>query len=68
MRGRVQSAINMIVVAATAMAEGLSALLGSLIAVQTVFVMAGVVTMLAGVAAAFALRGAARLMRQVTVT
>jgi len=50
------------------MAEGLSALLGSLIAVQTVFVMAGVVTMLAGVAAAFALRGAARLMRQVTVT
>ena len=67
-RGRVQSAINMIVVAATAMAEGLSALLGSLIAVQTVFVMAGVVTMLAGVAAAFVLRGAARLMRQVTVT
>jgi len=67
-RGRVQSAINMIVVAATAMAEGLSALLGSLIAVQTVFVMAGVVTMLAGVAAAFVLRGAARLMKQVTVT
>ena len=36
-----QSAINMIVVAGTAMAESLSALLGSLIAVQTVFVMAG---------------------------
>ena len=32
-RGRMQSAINMIVVAATAMAEGLLALLGSLIAV-----------------------------------
>lgn len=67
-RGRVQAAINMIVVAATAMAEGLSALLGSLIAVQTVFVMAGVTTVLAGVASIFVLRGAARLMRQATIT
>jgi uncharacterized membrane protein len=52
----------------TLLIPAISMLLGSLIAVQTVFVMAGVVTMLAGVAAAFVLRGAARLMRQVTVT
>ena len=67
-RGRVQSAVNLLVVAATAMAEGLSALLGSLIGVQTVFVAAGVVTALAGLTAVFVLRGAARLVRQVTVT
>ena len=67
MRGRVQSAVNLLVVAATAMAEGLSALLGSLIGVQTVFVVAGIVTALTGVAAVFVLRGAARLVRQVTV-
>jgi MFS family permease len=61
-RGRVQSAVNMLVVAATAVAEGFSALLGSLIGVQTVFVAAGVVTALTGVAAVFVLRGAARLV------
>ena len=60
-RGRVQSAANLLVVAATAGAEGLAALLGSLLGVQIVFVAAGVVTALAGVAATFALRGAARL-------
>jgi DHA3 family macrolide efflux protein-like MFS transporter len=59
-RGRVQSAVNLLVVAATAVAEGLSALLGSLIGVQTVFMAAGVVTTLTGLAAIFALRGAAR--------
>jgi len=67
-RGRVQSAVNLLVVAATAMAEGLSALLGSLIGVQAVFAAAGVVTALAGLTAVFVLRGAARLVRQVTVT
>lgn len=61
-RGRVQSAVNLLVVAATAMAEGLSALLGSLIGVQTVFVAAGVVTALTGMAAIFVLRSAARLV------
>jgi DHA3 family macrolide efflux protein-like MFS transporter len=61
-RGRVQSAANLIVVAATAIAEGLSALLGSLIGVQTVFVAAGIVTALAGVAAAFVLRGAVQVV------
>lgn len=60
-RGRVQSAVNLIVVAATAMAEGISALLGSLIGVQVVFVAAGIVTALAGVAAALVLRGAVQV-------
>ena len=66
-RGRVQAAVNLLVVAATAMAEGLAALLGSLLGVQTVFVAAGVVTTLTGVAAIFVLRSPARLVRQVTV-
>jgi len=61
-RGRVQSAVNMLVVAAIAVAEGFSALLGSLIGVQIVFVAAGVVTALTGIAAIFVLRGAARLV------
>ncbi|MFQ6100029.1 MAG: MFS transporter [Anaerolineae bacterium] len=61
-RGRVQAAVNLLVVAATAVAEGLAALLGSLLGVQTVFVAAGIVTTLTGVAAIFVLRGAARLV------
>ncbi len=66
-RGRVQSAVNLLVVASTAMAEGCAALLGSLIGVQTIFVAAGVVTALTGVAAIFVLRSAAaRLVRQAT--
>jgi len=60
-RGRVQAAVNLLVVAATAVAEGVAALLGSLLGVQVVFVAAGIVTMLTGVAAVFLLRGAARL-------
>jgi len=66
-RGRVQSAVNMLVVAATAMAEGVSAMLGSLIGVQVVFGAAGVVTALTGVVAIFVLRGAARLVSRGTV-
>lgn len=61
MRGRVQSAVNLIIVASTALAEGVSAVLGSLIGVQTVFVIAGLIIASTGVAAAFTLRGAARL-------
>jgi DHA3 family macrolide efflux protein-like MFS transporter len=61
-RGRVQSAVNLLVVAATAIAEGFSAVLGHLIGVQVVFAAAGVVTALTGVMAAFALRGAAQLV------
>jgi MFS family permease len=62
MRGRVQAAVNLLVVTATAVAECISALLGSLIGVQAVFAAAGVVTALTGVAAVFALRTAARLV------
>lgn len=61
-RGRVQSAGNLIAVAVTTMAEGISAVLGFLIGVQTVFAAAGFVTVLTGVAAIFVLRGAARLV------
>jgi len=61
-RGRVQAAVNLLVVTATAVAECLSALLGSLIGVQVVFAAAGIVTALTGVAAVFALRTAARLV------
>ena len=61
-RGRVQSAVNLLVVTVTAMAEGVAALLGALIGVQTVFVAAGVVTALTGLAAIFVLRGATRLV------
>jgi hypothetical protein len=63
-RGRVQAAVNLLVVAATAAAEGGAALLSSLLGVQTVFVAAGIVTALTGVAAVFVLRGAARLVRR----
>lgn len=62
MRGRVLAAVNLIVVAATALAEGFSALLGHFIGVQVVFIGAGIVTVLAGIAATVALRGAARLV------
>jgi DHA3 family macrolide efflux protein-like MFS transporter len=61
-RGRVQSAVNLIVVAATVVAEGFSALLGSLVGVQNVFVAAGLATTLTGAVAVFVLRDAARLV------
>jgi len=61
-RGRVQSAVNLLVVAATAVAEGLSAVLGTLMGVQAVFAAAGVMTALTGVVTIFVLRGPARLV------
>jgi predicted MFS family arabinose efflux permease len=64
-RGRVQSAVSIIVVSSTAISEGLSAVIGSLIAVQTVFVAAGVVTALTGFVAVFVLRGAAKVIKPV---
>jgi predicted MFS family arabinose efflux permease len=64
-RGRVQSAVNIIVVSSTVISEGLSAVIGSLIAVQTVFVAAGVLTAVTGFAAVFVLRGASRVVRPV---
>lgn len=59
-RGRVQSAVNLIVVASTAVSEGVSALMGSVIEVQTVFLGAGAMTALAGMSAIWVLRGATR--------
>lgn len=63
MRGRVQSAVNIIVVSSTALCEGLSAVMGSVIKIQMVFVIAGVMTAVTGLAAVFVLRGAARVVR-----
>jgi len=63
MRGRVQSAVNIIVVSSTALSEGFSAVIGSVIQVQTVFLVAGVVTVVTGLAAVFVLRGATRVVR-----
>jgi MFS family permease len=57
-RGRVQAAVNLIVTASTALAEGISALLGHFIGLQTVFVGAGIATAVAGVAAVYILRSA----------
>ncbi|MBC7225696.1 MAG: MFS transporter [Thermoflexales bacterium] len=47
-RGRVQSAVALIVAAGTALAEGFSAFLGHFLGVQTIFVAAGLVTAAAG--------------------
>ena len=62
-RGRVQSAVNLMVVASTAISEGLSAVMGSVIDVQNVFVVAGAVTGVTGLAAIFVLREAGRVVR-----
>jgi MFS family permease len=64
-RGRVLSAVNIIVVASTAISEGVAAVIGSVIGVQTVFVAAGVVTGLTGFVAILALRDAAHVVRPV---
>jgi len=61
-RGRVESAVNMIVSVSAAASQGLSGLLGDphFLGVQGVFIGAGVVTLTAGVSAIYALRGAVR--------
>lgn len=59
-RGRVQAAVNLIVSAGTALAEGASALLGHFLGTQGVFASAGVITVIAGIAAWYALQGAAQ--------
>lgn len=67
-RGRVQSAVNLIVASSTAAAEGFAALLGSLVGVQTVFLAAGVLTISTGLVALFVLRDVAQLAGQGLVT
>ena len=61
-RGRVESAVNMIVSVSAASSQGLSGLLGDphFLGVQGVFVGAGVITLLAGISAVYLLRGAVR--------
>jgi MFS family permease len=61
-RGRVESAVNMIVSVSAAASQGLSGLLGDphFLGVQGVFIGAGVVTLMAGVGAIYALRDAVR--------
>lgn len=65
-RGRVQSAVALIVAAGTALAEGLSAFLGHFLGVRTVFVAAGLITAAAGFATIYTLREAALRIRMRT--
>jgi MFS family permease len=64
-RGRVQSAVALIVAAGTALAQGLSAFLGHFLGVQTVFVGAGLITAAAGFATIYTLREAALLIGRI---
>lgn len=57
-RGRVESAVTMVIGASTSASMALSGVLGNLIGVQAVFLTAGVITIVAGVAASHTLRGA----------
>lgn len=61
-RGRVESAVNMIVSVSAAASQGLSGLLGDphFLGVQGVFVGAGVITLTSGIGAIYALRSAVR--------
>ncbi len=56
-RGRVQSAVNLIINGATALAEAFSAILGDLIGVRQVFLAAGLITLLAALIAYRVLNG-----------
>jgi DHA3 family macrolide efflux protein-like MFS transporter len=59
-RGRVESAVTMVIGASTSASMALSGVLGDLIGVQAVFITAGVITIVAGVAASYTLQGAER--------
>ncbi|MFW6115508.1 MAG: MFS transporter [Chloroflexota bacterium] len=61
-RGRVQSAVNLLVMAATGISAGLSAAVGSVVQTETVFLAAGLMTALIGLVAVFALRDAAQVL------
>ena len=55
-RGRVGSAVNMVIGASSSASMALSGLLGDLIGVQAVFIAAGAVTIVSGVAAYYTLQ------------
>jgi predicted MFS family arabinose efflux permease len=57
-RGRVESAVTMVIGASTSASMVLSGVFGDLIGVQAVFIAAGVITIVAGVAASYTLQGA----------
>ena len=61
-RGRVESAVAMVIGAATSASIGLAGLFGDLIGVQAVFFAAGVVTAMAGIGAGYVLSGAEDLV------
>jgi len=57
-RGRVGSAVNMVIGASSSASLALSGLLGNMIGVQAVFIAAGAITIVSGVAAYYTLQGA----------
>jgi predicted MFS family arabinose efflux permease len=57
-RGRVESAVAMVIGASSSASMILSGLFGRVMSVQAVFIAAGVITIIAGVAASYTLRGA----------
>ena len=63
-RGRVESAVTMVIGASTSASMALSGVFGDLIGVQAVFLAAGVITIVAGVAASYTLRGAERVAKE----
>ncbi len=65
-RGRVESAVNMIVSVSQATAQGLAGLLGDphFLGVQGVFISAGAITLLSGISAVYALRGVVHAITQ----
>ncbi len=65
MRGRVQSAVHILIVSSAAAAAGFAAVLGSLVPPEIVFVAAAATTTAAGLAALLALREAADALRTV---
>jgi len=69
MLGRVQATVQMTMAVSTALAQGMSGLLAKLLdSVENVFVLAGGVTLAAGVTAILTLRDAAREMARVATT
>ena len=66
MLGRVQATVQMTMAVSTALAQGMAGLLAKLLnSVENVFVLAGVITLAAGVTAILTLRDAAREMARV---
>jgi len=60
-RGRVESAVAMVIGASSSASMVLSGLFGDLLGVQAVFISAGVITIIAGLAASYTLQGAERV-------